>query len=223
MLTDANNADEVLKDGQQMLPLGSLVVAKPIAAQPLFEKIGADGNADEGAEPLANQRHENFCQLMAYGDAEGRHYHAYEAYQEAFKDGVVSNLSNATARANASRLRREHPEIDKRIAFLDREIKRETMMHRGAVFAKTINNVNDVMEAMMKQKSNPKAAAVLINAANLILKATGNEQPNSVQKIISAEVTNKNGGAGEGGAGGVLDTSEVERKISMIIATKEVL
>ena len=130
-----------------------------------------------GSEPLRNERHERFCQLCAYGDAQGRSYAFYQAYREAFRRGAGEGMADASARANAARLRRDHPEIDERIAFLDRELKEEVMLRKGSVFAKTINQVQGVVEAMSKQRSNPKAASVLVSAAGLILKATGNEQP----------------------------------------------
>lgn len=170
-----NEAEEVIQAGKDLAPLFAFGQTQPIAAEPkpLFPKSGPQ----PGSEPLKNERHERFCQLVAYGDGEGRAYSFYQAYQEAFKKGTVSDMSNASARANASRLRRDHPEIDERIAFLDRELKDEVMIRKGSVFATTINKVQGVIEAMSKQKSNPKAASVLVSAAGLILKATGNEAP----------------------------------------------
>lgn len=169
----ANEADEVIQAGKDVAPLFDFARTQPIAAAP--KPPVAD--TQKGSEPLKNERHERFCQLVAYGDGEGGTYSFYEAYQEAFKKGAVSDMSKASARANASRLRRDHPEIDERIAFLDRELKDEVMIRKGSVFAKTINKVQGVIEAMSKQKSNPKAASVLVSAAGLILKATGNEAP----------------------------------------------
>ena len=169
-----NEAKEVIQAGKDLAPLFAFGQTQPIAADPkplITKKTSA------GSEPLKNERHERFCQLVAYGDGEGGTYSFYQAYQEAFKKGPLSNMSTSSARANASRLRREHPEIDERIAFLDRELKEEVMLRKGSVFAKTINQVQGVVEAMSKQRSNPKAASVLVSAAGLILKATGNEQP----------------------------------------------
>lgn len=170
-----DGADEVIDAGKSIAPLFEFGATQPIAADP--KPIIARNGPQPGSEPLKNERHERFCQLVAYGDGEGRAYSFYQAYQEAFKKGVVSDMPAASARANASRLRRDHPEIDERIAFLDRELKEEVMLRKGSVFAKTINQVQGVVEAMSRQKSNPKAASVLVSAAGLILKATGNEAP----------------------------------------------
>lgn len=171
----ANGADEVIQAGKDVAPLFEFGRTQPIAAAP--KPLAASRGPEPGSEPLKNERHERFCQLVAYGDGVGGTYAFYQAYQEAFKKGSVSDMPNSSARANASRLRREHPEIDERIAFLDRELKDEVMIRRGSVFVQTINKVQGVIEAMSKQKSNPKAASVLVSAAGLILKATGNEAP----------------------------------------------
>jgi hypothetical protein len=170
----ADSAKEVIQAGKDLAPLFAFGETQPIAAEP---KPIIAKKAQPGSEPLKNERHERFCQLVAYGDGEGGAYSFYEAYQEAFKKGTISTMTTSSARANASRLRRDHPEIDARIAFLDRELKEEVMLRRGSVFAKTINQVQGVVEAMARQKSNPKAASVLVSAAGLILKATGNEAP----------------------------------------------
>ena len=107
--------------------------------------------------------------------------------------GSDGNATGQGAKAAASRLRREHPEIDARIAFLDRELKEEVMLRRGSVFAKTINEVQGVVEAMSKQRSNPKAASVLVSAAGLILKATGNEQPEAKTETSAALISQDDG------------------------------
>ena len=180
MITNDNNkgendAAEVIEAGKSLSPLFDYGATQPIAKDP--KPLAARKEPEPGSEPLKNANHERFCQLVAYGDAEGNAYTFYQAYQEAFKKGAFSEMTKASARANASRLRRENPEIDQRIAFLDKELKNEVMLRKGSVFAKTINEVQGVVEAMSRQRSNPKAASVLVSAAGLILKATGNEQP----------------------------------------------
>ena len=186
-----NGAEDVIKAGKELAPLFQFAQSQPIAAEPkpMLVKKGPL----PGSEPLKNERHERFCQLVAYGDGEGGTYSFYQAYQEAFKKGPLSNMSTSSARANASRLRRDHPEIDERIAFLDRELKEEVMLRRGSVFAKTINQVQGVVEAMSKQRSNPKAASVLVSAAGLILKATGNEQPEAKTETSAALISQDDG------------------------------
>ena len=189
-----NGADGVIQAGKELAPLFQFAQTQPIAAEP--KPILAKKGPQPGSEPLKNERHERFCQLVAYGDGEGRAYAFYEAYQAAFKKGPLSKMSTSSARANASRLRRDHPEIDERIAFLDRELKEEVMLRRGSVFAKTINQVQGVVEAMSKQRSNPKAASVLVSAAGLILKATGNEQPEAKTETSAAALISKDDGLG---------------------------
>ena len=186
-----NEADEVIKAGEGLAPLFEFGKSQPIAKEP--KPLTAGREPQPGSKPLKNTNHERFCQLMAYGDGAGGTYTFYQAYQEAFKKGEVSDMSKAAARANSSRLRREHPEIDERIAFLDRELKDEVMLRKGSVFAKTINRVQDVIEAMNKQKNNPKAASVLISAAGLILKATGNEQPEAKTETSAALISQDDG------------------------------
>lgn len=186
-----NGAEDVIKAGKELAPLFQFAQSQPIAAEP--KPMLAKKGPLPGSEPLKNERHERFCQLVAYGDGEGRAYSFYQAYQEAFKKGAFSNMSASSARANASRLRRDHPEIDERIAFLDRELKEEVMLRRGSVFAKTINQVQGVVEAMSKQRSNPKAASVLVSAAGLILKATGNEQPEAKTETSAALISQDDG------------------------------
>ena len=186
-----NGTEDVIKAGKELAPLFQFAQTQPIAAEP--KPILAKKGPQSGSEPLKNERHERFCQLVAYGDGDGGTYSFYEAYQEAFKKGPLSNMSTSSARANASRLRRDHPEIDERIAFLDRELKEEVMLRRGSVFAKTINQVQGVVEAMSKQRSNPKAASVLVSAAGLILKATGNEQPEAKTETSAALISQDDG------------------------------
>lgn len=186
-----NGAEGVVKAGKELAPLFQFAQTQPIAAEP--KPILAKKGPQPGSEPLKNERHERFCQLVAYGDGEGGTYSFYQAYQLAFKKGPLSNMSTSSARANASRLRRDHPEIDERIAFLDRELKEEVMLRRGSVFAKTINQVQGVVEAMSKQRSNPKAASVLVSAAGLILKATGNEQPEAKTETSAALISQDDG------------------------------
>ena len=180
-----NGANEVIDAGKALAPLFEFGRTQPIAAEP--KSVIPRQGPQPGSEPLKNERHERFCQLVVYGDGEGGTYSFYHAYQEAFKKGAVSKMTTACARANASRLRRDHPEIDERIAFLDRELKDEVMLRKGSVFAKTINQVQGVVEAMSKQRSNPKAASVLVSAAGLILKATGNEPQKTETTIAMAE------------------------------------
>lgn len=180
----AEGADGVIQAGKELAPLFQFASTQPIAAEP--KPIAAKRGPEPGSSPLANANHERFCQLVAYGDGTGGAYSFYEAYQEAFKKGTVSKMTKASARANASRLRRDHPEIDERIAFLDRELKEEVMLRKGSVFAKTINQVQGVVEAMSKQRSNPKAASVLVSAAGLILKATGNDAPEAKTETSAA-------------------------------------
>ena len=67
------------------------------------------------------------------------------------------------------------------------------MLRKGSVFAKTINQVQGVVEAMSKQRSNPKAASVLVSAAGLILKATGNEQPEAKTETSAALISQDDG------------------------------
>ena len=186
-----NGAEDVIKAGKELAPLFQFAQSQPIASEP--KPMLAKKGPLPGSEPLKNERHERFCQLVAYGDGEGGTYSFYQAYQEAFKKGPLSNMSTSSARANASRLRRDHPEIDERIAFLDRELKEEVMLRRGSVFAKTINQVQGVVEAMSKQRSNPKAASVLVSAAGLILKATGNEQPEAKTETSAALISQDDG------------------------------
>lgn len=186
-----NGAEDVIKAGKELAPLFQFAQSQPIAAEPKPTLVKK--GPLPGSEPLKNERHERFCQLIAYGDGEGGTYSFYQAYQEAFKKGPLSNMSTSSARANASRLRRDHPEIDERIAFLDRELKEEVMLRRGSVFAKTINQVQGVVEAMSKQRSNPKAASVLVSAAGLILKATGNEQPEAKTETSAALISQDDG------------------------------
>lgn len=189
-----NGAEDVIKAGKELAPLFQFAQTQPIAAEPKrITTGGAVESGRAGSEPLKNERHERFCQLVAYGDGEGGTYSFYQAYQEAFKKGLLSKMSASSARANASRLRRDHPEIDERIAFLDRELKEEVMLRRGSVFAKTINQVQGVVEAMSKQRSNPKAASVLVSAAGLILKATGNEQPEAKTETSAALISQDDG------------------------------
>ena len=186
-----NGAEDVIKAGKELAPLFQFAQTQPIAAEP--KPMLAKKGPQPGSEPLKNERHERFCQLVAYGDGEGGTYSFYQAYQEAFKKGPLSNMSTSSARANASRLRRDHPEIDERIAFLDRELKEEVMLRRGSVFAKTINQVQGVVDAMSRQRSNPKAASVLVSAAGLILKATGNEQPEAKTETSAALISQDDG------------------------------
>lgn len=175
-------AAEVVGEGRAIQPL--LPVANTdVARAPLFPKPSA---SQAGAEPLENRKHERFAQLVAY---EG-HTFTY-AYQEVFGGKLDS------ARANAARLKRTHPEVAARIAFLDAEIKAESMLHRGATFARTVNDVSSVLSSMLKQKSDPKASAVALKAAEILLKATGNDAPATVTTV---EETREEVGAG--GAGG---------------------
>lgn len=184
-----NGAEDVIKAGQELAPLFQFAETQPVAAEP--KPTPAKKGPRPGSEPLRNERHERFCQLVAYGDGEGGTYPLYEAYRRAFGKGA--GMTKASARANASRLRRDHPEIDERIAFLDRELKDEVMLRRGSVFARTINQVQGVVEAMSKQRSNPKAASVLVSAAGLILKATGNEQPEATTETSAALISQDDG------------------------------
>ena len=185
-----NGAEEVIKAGREIAPLFDYAAQNPIAMGPksAIEKK----SPDPASVPLANKKHEKFCELCAYGSETGKAYSFWEASTLAFfKEGQPA-MTAASARANASRLRRDHPEIDKRISFLDRELKEETMLHRGSTFARTINQVSGVVEAMSRQKSNPKAASVLVSAAALILKATGNEAP-PTKTEIEAQVIQSDG------------------------------
>lgn len=172
---DAAAAD-VVKEGRAIQPL--LPVANTdVARRPLFRN-----QARAGSEPLENRRHEQFAQMVAY---EGSTF-TY-AYQSVFGGKIDS------ARANAARLKRQHPEVAERIAFLDGEIKAESMMHRGATFARTVNDVSSVLASMMAQRSDPKAAAVALKASEILLKATGNDAPGTVTTV---EETREELGAG---------------------------
>lgn len=185
-----NDAEEVIKEGKSLAPLFDFAAQNPIAMGP--KSAITKAAPDPYSLPLKNARHEKFCQLCAYGSDTGKAYSFWEAYTLAFYKEGQPAMTRASARANASRLRRDHPEIDKRIAFLDRELKEETMLHRGSTFARTINQVSGVVEAMSRQKSNPKAASVLVSAAALILKATGNEAP-PTKTEIEAQVIQSDG------------------------------
>ena len=104
-----NGADGVIQAGKELAPLFQFAQTQPIAAEP--KPILAKKGPQPGSEPLKNERHERFCQLVAYGDGEGGTYSFYQAYQEAFKKGPLSDMSTSSARANASRLRRNHPDM----------------------------------------------------------------------------------------------------------------
>ena len=65
---DGNEAKEVIQAGKDLAPLFAFGQTQPIAADPkplIAKKTSA------GSEPLKNERHERFCQLVAYGDGEG--------------------------------------------------------------------------------------------------------------------------------------------------------
>ena len=174
-------ADEVVKEGKELSPLFDYGATNPVAMAPTASLV--KGKPDEASVPLKNPKHEHFCQLMAYADDMGRHRSAYEAYMIAFrKDGET--MEPATARVNASRLRKTHPEVDARITFLDQELKQETMLHKGAIFAETINEVAGVMRAMSHQRNDPKAANTLVNAAKLLIDATGNAAPTRTETEV---------------------------------------
>lgn len=172
-------ARAVVKAGRSIQPMPP-AQATDVARAPLFGNRGPR----EGIEPLANRRHERFCQLVAY---EQRSFtDAYEAVFGGAKD---------SARANAARLKRTHPEVVARIAFLDGEIKAEAMIHRGATFCDTVNDVSGVLKSMMAQKRDPRAAAVALKAAEILLKATGNDAPGTVTTVEEERADVVDGGA----------------------------
>lgn len=194
------DAGAVVKEGRSIQPLLP-VVNTDVARAPLFRNVSRGGS-----EPLENRKHERFCQLVAY---DGHSFTA--AYQEVFGGQINS------ARANAARLKRTHPEVQERIAFLDGEIKAESMMHRGATFARTVNDVSSVLASMMAQKSDPKAAAVALKASEILLRATGNEAPGTVTTV---EETREELGSGAGALEGIRAVlAKVRRTVTTEAAT----
>lgn len=179
-------ASEVVEKGRAIQPLLP-VAATDVARAPLFQKaVRRDGD-----EPLQNRRHERFAQLVAY---EGRSF--TDAYLEVFGGARDS------ARANAARLKRTHPEVAARVSFLDGEIKAESMLHRGATFARTVNDVSSVLASMMAQKSDPKASAVALKAAEILLRATGNESPGTTTTTVE-ETREVSGACGDEALAGI--------------------
>lgn len=180
---DSKNADSVKKAAEELLPLG-IPGAIPVAKAPDGPIIKRTDPKELGALPLKNRKHEAFCMLVAYprGDFTIRTF--AEAYQEAFPGTGINS-----ARANASRLKKNHPEIVARIAFLSKEMREEILLSKGAVFANTVNGVADVFNAMQRRKSDPRCASVALNAANLLLKATGVDAPQTqtVEETVEAE------------------------------------
>ena len=173
---DSKAAENLEKSAKELMPLGVLE-AEPVALAP---KMAPKPKHTPGSRPLAKRKWEQVAELVAY-----------EAHTFAEAYAKVYGGEAKKVRANAARLKREHPEIMERVEFLDREVKEEAMLHRGTTFAKTINKLNDIMEAMDNKKSNPRAAAVMISAAGLILKATGQDgaAQTTVEETVSESET----------------------------------
>lgn len=212
-LVNNPNKAELEQGAANIAPLWDFGAADPIAKEPSRSSLFPESQPNQAALPLENPQHERFCQLCAYGEGDGIRYKFFQAYKIAF-DKKNKKMTDASARANSSRLRADHPEIDQRIAYLDKQLREEVMLQRGATFARTLNKVSDVVEAMSKQKSNPRAASVLVSAASLILKATGTEEP--PKTTLTAQMSLQQGSNAATG-GECIDAAEVERKIQIIM------
>lgn len=186
---DSKEGKNLEKAALEMLPLG-IPESVPRAQGPIIKKKDP---RELGALPLKNAKHERFCMLVAYPRGDFAVRTLAEAYMEAYP-----GTDKASARANASRLKKSHPEIVARIEYLSKEMREEIMLSKGSVFAQTINRVGDIFDAMSRRKSDPKCATVALNAANLLLKATGVEAPATTTVEETVEGSQSSASVSEG-------------------------
>jgi len=156
--------------------------AKPAETKPA-EKREAVGDVltAAGASPLANGKHETFCQIVTGWGGDGEPTFAYRAYMKAYP-----NTDERSAKANAARLA-ARPEVRARIDYLRLQLCNATLIDKAALRRDIFKKRTALIEWGITHKEKG-GAAIALNALRDQEKAQGLDAP-EVSRTVEEEAT----------------------------------